>query len=139
GGRGEGHLRIRDIDLGRLADAFRVPALRPLGGRFNLVAEFNFTGPDGEAAGTGRVELDNLAWDDEPILNTLRGEVRVRGSEVRLSDLTAQAAGGSLRAIVAFNYRDPRRSFLNLTLDRADAKTLLAPFMDDPPLDGPID
>jgi hypothetical protein len=58
---------------------------------------------------------------------------------VRLSDLTAQVAGGSLRAVVAYNYRDARRSFLNLALDRADARTLLGPFMDDPPIDGPLD
>src|SRR5262249_51158104 len=67
GGRGEGHLRIRDIDLGRLADAFRVPALRPLGGRLNLVAEFNFTGPAGAAAGTGRAGPRTLACERAPL------------------------------------------------------------------------
>src|SRR5439155_18307796 len=136
---GQGRIRVRDIDLGRLANALRAPALRPLEGRFNLVADFSYTGPGGEAAGTGRVELDDLTWDEEPILSTLRGEVRVRGGEVRLSDLTAQVAGGSLRALLAYNYRDPRRSFLNLTLDRADAKSLFAPFTNSPPLEGPID
>jgi translocation and assembly module TamB len=139
GERGEGRLRIRGIDLSRLADTFRVPALRPLDGRFSLTADFRFTGPGGEAAGTGEVELTDLSWDDEPILNTLRGDVRISGGEVRLSDLNALVAGGSLRALVAYNYRDPRRSFLNLTLDRAEARSLLGPFMENPPLDGPVD
>lgn len=139
GGRGEGQLRIRNIDLSRLADALRVTGLRPLGGRFNLAADFRYTGPGGEPSGTGQVELNDLSWDDETIVGTLRGQARIRGGEMRLSDLTAQVAGGSLRAVVAYNYRDPRRSFLNLTLDRADARTLFGAFMDDPPLDGPID
>jgi hypothetical protein len=139
GASGEGQVRIRNIDLGRLAEAFRAPSLRPLGGRFNLAADFRYTGPGVEPSGTGQVELNDLSWDDETIIGTLRGEARIRGGEMRVSDLTAQMAGGSLRAVVAFNYRDPRRSFLNLTLDRADAKSLLGPFMDDPPIDGPID
>jgi translocation and assembly module TamB len=138
-GSGEGQLRIRNIDLGRLADAFRMPGLRPLGGRMNLASDFRYTGPGGEPSGTGQVELTDLSWDDETIIGTLRGEARFRGGEVRLSDLTAQVAGGSLRAVVAYNYRDARRSFLNLALDRADARTLLGPFMDDPPIDGPLD
>jgi hypothetical protein len=133
----QGRLRVTGIDLGRLAAALRIAALRPLGGRFDLAADFQPV--DGDVTGAGRFTVSNLSWSDQTVMETLTGDVQVGGGAVRIPEVAGRLAGGELRTRLTYDYRRPERSVLIVTVQRADARRLLAPFTDSPPLDGPLD
>ncbi len=131
-----GHVSIRGIDLGRLGGALRSDALRPLGGVVSLSADYTL--PDNVPTGAGQFSLDNLSWGGRTLIDSLRGEIVLRGGEISFPELAGQLAGGALRVRVTYNLHQPRRSIAVVTLDRADAQGLLAPFMASPPVDGPV-
>jgi hypothetical protein len=134
----QGRLTIHGVQLARLADALRSETLRPLAGRVDLDATFTQAGGR-DPAGSGRLILTNLRWGRRLVTDQLVGTVRVRGGAVRVEDISGQVAGGSLRARLTYDYRWPERSTAVVTAQRLDARTLLAPFTDSPPLDGPLD
>jgi hypothetical protein len=132
--RGEqGRIDVRHMDLARLADAYRSEALRPLAGRLDLNAQFN------EGTGGGSVTLSDLAWGGKPLADRLGGTVRVIDGAIRLDDVGGELAGGTVRGRIAYDYRRPERSVAVIRAERVDARTLLAPFTDSPPLEGPLE
>jgi hypothetical protein len=133
----QGRLNVRGIRLSRLADALRMESLRPLAGRFDLDA--NFTAGDGNPAASGRLLLSNLSWGGKPLADRFGGAATLAGGVVRMDDLSGQLAGGMVRCRFTYDVRHPERSSAMVVLERIDAKTLLAPFAESPPLDGPLE
>jgi hypothetical protein len=136
---GLGRLRVTGIDVGRLVTAVRLSAVQPLGGRFDLSADFRHERDTGEPVGSGRFTLSGLSWGGKAVIDTLSGVAEIGGGVVRIPEVTGRLAGGDLRTRLTYDFRRPERSILILTLQRADGRTLFAPFTDMPPLDGPLD
>lgn len=132
----QGRIDVRRVDLARLADSLRIEALRPLAGRLDV--EAGFTTAD-TPSGAGRMVLTNLGWGGRTVTDQLIGTVRVANGAVRVEDVSGQVAGGSVRARFTYDFLRPNRSTMLLTAQRVDARTLLAPFTDSPPLDGPLE
>jgi hypothetical protein len=132
----QGRAIVHGIDLSRLAEASRIDALKPLAGRFDFDA--NFTMAD-DPAGAGRVAFSALMWGGKPVADRLSGAVRVEHGLILIDELGGPLAGGTARLRLKYDYRHPERSNATLTAQRLDARTLLSPFSDMPPIDGPLD
>jgi hypothetical protein len=132
-----GHVRIHNIDLSRLADGLRVAALKPLSGRFDFDTPLGL--PSGVLADNGQAQFSNLGWGGKPIADRIIADVRIADAVVRVESLSGSFAGGSVRGRLAYDVRRPERSFILVTGQRLDARTLFAPFVATPPLEGPID
>lgn len=136
---GGGRLRVTGIQLGALVDALRIDALRPLRGRVAEISLDTHFDADGVPAGTGRFVVNDLRFGDTVWSDDFRGELRLSGVELRALNLSGRVANGVLRGTVAYNLRQPGRSFLNLTLEQADAERLTAAFTARKPIEGPVD
>jgi hypothetical protein len=132
-----GHVHIHNIDLSRLADALRFSALRPLSGRFDFDTPLGL--PSVVLADNGQAQFSNLGWGGKRIADRIVGDVRILDGAVRVESLSGSIAGGTVGGRLAYDFRHPERSFILLTGQRLDARTLFAPFVASPPLDGPID
>jgi hypothetical protein len=137
GGADQGHVRVHNIDLAQLAGALRMEALKPLAGRLDLDAAFDLGG--GNSGGSGALVLSSLGWGGKTVADRLGGVIRVADGEVRVDDLSGTVAGGTVRSRLVYDYRRPDRSFAVLTAQRVDGRTITAPFVETPPLDGPLD
>ncbi|MBN9320931.1 MAG: DUF748 domain-containing protein, partial [Delftia acidovorans] len=121
---GRGSVRIQNIDLSRLGGALRVDQLRPLAGRVDLTFDYE----NDLSAGFGRLSVRGLRWGDEATAYDVSGVLLLNDGYFELRDLNGYIAGGVLRGRGRVNVDDPARNFVSLSLDRADAKRLLAPF-----------
>ncbi|HET6572404.1 MAG TPA: AsmA-like C-terminal region-containing protein, partial [Fimbriiglobus sp.] len=119
-----GRIRLRGLQLARLADALGVPALEPLRGTVNLTVSYGH----GEPAGGGRLEVLELGWGRSGVGQGVRAVVRVTPTAVEIPELSGRFADGTLRGRLRYNLVNPERSFYTLTLDGADAGRLLGPF-----------
>jgi hypothetical protein len=133
----QGRINVHNLDLSRLARAYRMDSLRSLGGRFDLDATFDLSGND--STGGGRLVFTNLAWGGKPIADQIGGGVQIANGLIRMDEFSGQLAGGSIRGRVRYDIRNSDRGFALINVQRVDAATLLAPFADKPPLEGPID
>lgn len=118
-----GSLNLRGIDLRYLAQVFKVEALRPLRGRVDLALSFAEDFSDG----TGRLAVNGLGWGNDIIADQLAGAIQVRNGTLTLDNFGGPFAGGEFRARARVEMASPRRNFVVLTIDRADAKQLFAP------------
>ncbi len=121
---GPGSVRVQNIDLSRLGAALHVDQLRPLAGRVDLTFDYE----NDLSAGSGRVSVRGLRWGDEATADDVSGVLLLRDGYFELRDLSGYIAGGVVRGRARVKVDDPARNFVSLTLDRADAKRLAAPF-----------
>ena len=130
-----GQVRIHHVDLGQLANALRIEALKPLAGRFDFDATLASVN---DLKGTGQVALTGLTWGGKPVTDRLSGAVTLGNGVLRMNELGGSLAGGTVRTNINYNLRRPDQSTASLRAERLDGRTLLAPFADKPPLDGPL-
>ncbi len=135
----EGRLKVRNLQLGRLADAFRLQALAPLAGRVNLDVVFTHSAKSKLPNGQGTLRLTDLTWHERPVANNLEGKLNVTDGVVRLQDLSGSLAQGIFRAQLAYDLVHPERGRFNLILDNVEVSQLLA-FADQrkAPIEGPL-
>lgn len=122
-GKEQGSLRIRDLDLSRIAPEMKVRSLAPLRGRVDVTFDF----ANDLSGGSGRVSVRGFGWGDRGGVQNLDGVLLLREGTLELRDLTGVIARGVLRARARVNLRNPARNFLLLSIDRADAGRLFAP------------
>lgn len=123
-----GRVRLRGLQLGRLADALGVPALGPLRGTVNLDVTYGRTWLIGGLIGSGRLEVIDLGWGRSGFGEDVRAAIRVTPTAIEIPELSGRFADGTLRGRLRYNLANPERSFYTLTLDGADAGRLLGPF-----------
>lgn len=140
-GEPQGRLQVQGADLARLGDSFgRNNNLRLLRGRVDLDVRYRHAGPHREPIGTGRFVLTDLRWDRLDLGERVQGDVQLTPQELRFRDLSGTVANGQLRGQVALNLLDTQRSWFNISLGRAEAGLLLAPWPDAADvLRGPVD
>ncbi|MFO0798090.1 MAG: AsmA-like C-terminal region-containing protein [Gemmataceae bacterium] len=119
-----GSARLSNLDLSRLAGALGADALRPLQGRVD--ATFDYA--NDLSAGSGRVGVRGLRWGAEATADDIDAVLLLNDGTLELRDLRGYMAGGVLRGRARVNVDEPGRNFVSLTLDRANAARLLAPF-----------
>jgi translocation and assembly module TamB len=124
----EGILQLRNILIGRLADAFRLPALAPLRGRLDLTLPFRVDEATGRPTGRGTFTVTGLRWRDATLGDVVRGEVRLTPRGVELGNVTGSFPDGVLRLSAGVGYGRYGRDYLRLELDHVEAAHLLAPF-----------
>ncbi len=132
----QGLVRIHHIDLAQLASALRIEALKPLAGQFDLDAAVTSVN---EPKGSGQLVLTGLAWGGKPVTDRLSGAVHMGGGAIRINELGGALAEGAVRIGINYDLRRPGQSTASLRAERVDAHSLLAPFTEKPPLDGPLD
>ncbi|MFL5330734.1 MAG: AsmA-like C-terminal region-containing protein [Gemmataceae bacterium] len=119
-----GSFRLTNADLGRLARDLNMPALAPLRGRFDFGVEFD----EDMTAGNGQLSARGLKWGDASPPSAISASVVVREGSIGIDNIDGTLAGGRLRGRGTWNRREPDRSMMILTLDRASARQLAAPF-----------
>jgi uncharacterized protein involved in outer membrane biogenesis len=130
-----GSLRLTGINLARLAPEIGFESLKPLAGR--LDAAFDFANDFSE--GSGRLILTRLQWGREVVAEELTGVLLLRDGIVQLAEMNGRLAGGELRLRGRVRLQERGRNFFTLTLRGAEAKQLLAPFLESSDLiDGPL-
>ncbi|HYH64191.1 MAG TPA: AsmA-like C-terminal region-containing protein [Urbifossiella sp.] len=119
-----GSARLRNLDLSRLGSALGVEGLRPLQGRVDVTFDYD----NDLSSGAGRVSIRGLRWGGEATADDLDAVLLLNDGQLELRDLRGYMAGGIIRGRARVKLDDPGRNFLSLTLDRANATKLLAPF-----------
>lgn len=121
-----GTIRLDRIRLDRISRDLRIESLKPLSGLLSLTLKYTH-GPDGPI-GNGRVEIRDFGWGDELFdTSDINSEIRLDSNGIEIPSLTGELAGGSLRGRLRYDFDQPRKSFLNLKLENANASTLLTP------------
>jgi translocation and assembly module TamB len=122
-----GRLTLERGRLSRLGGALHMEEiLDPLRGQVSLDVEYRH-GPDLWPVGRGRVFFKDVRWHSDLITDAMRADVALSGGEARLSNMSGGFGGGELGGRVAFNLKNPERGHFNLTLDRAEASTVITP------------
>jgi translocation and assembly module TamB len=121
-----GSFNIRDVQLQRLAEVFRIKSLRLMRGQLDLTLTFNNNLTDG----SGRIAVSNLGWGFESLATDLTGNIRLRDGVIVVPDFTGRLAGGLLRARGQMSMTNLSRNEFHLAIDRADAKRLFVPIPD---------
>lgn len=130
-----GSFQLKGLQLSRLAPGLGIESLAPLRGRVDANFEFN----DNLTAGSGRVTVTNLSWNQSSFGRELTGVLILQDGMFRLSELTGRFAGGEVRAMAQVQLKDTRRNFFSVSLTGADAKRLLSSVPDmAEKIDGPV-
>ncbi len=125
----DSHLHVRGAQLGLLGEALgRRGALDRLHGRVDLDVDFRLEPPDYTPVGSGSVTVTRLRWGDQPIADSLRGDIVLSEGEARLRNLSAVVGGGTVRGGLVLRLRDLDRSYFTAAVDGADVGRLLAPW-----------
>jgi hypothetical protein len=125
----DSHLRIRGADLGRLGQALEMRGvLDALHGRVDVDVDFRLDPTSYLPIGSGGFRVTRLRWGDEEIADTLQGTILLADGELRLSDVSGELGGGSVRGQVRLSLRDPSRGSFRLNLDRVPVERLLVPW-----------
>lgn len=112
------HVRLRNLDLARLAPALQTSHLEPLRGILNLSFGYKADG----STGTGRVAIEGMKWGRDSLGQSLTGTIQMQDGVIDLRDFGGEWAGGRLRLRARYDSADPRRNFYTLTIDRASLK-----------------
>jgi hypothetical protein len=79
--------------------------------------------------GGGQFSLRDLRWADQDLAQSdIIGRLLLRDGQLRFQDVTGILGQGELRAVAAYNLRQPDRSWINLALDNVEAARLFAPW-----------
>jgi len=138
---GGGRFRLRGARLSRLWEALNVQNLLVgLEGVVDLDLTFRQCAKPEDTTGTGRVQITNLRYGDTPVSGQFAGDLRLRGQQLFLPELSGTLGEGQVRLRTAVFLRDLDRSWFNLTLDNVESGTLLGVFPDlRDIISGPID
>jgi translocation and assembly module TamB len=132
----EGHLRIKGIELGRLAGALHIKPLAALGGRASLDVDFTHSAASHLPNGSGLLRLSGLTWQGAPIADNIQGRVSVTDGLVRLTDLAGLIAQGTFRAQVGYDLLHPNRRWFTLSLDNVNVARFLGLAGERVPIEG---
>ncbi len=125
--RAEGQVKVAGVLLSRLWPALGLrEGLGPLHGAVSLEATFH--PEDGAPAGSGRLLVRGLRWDQAALADSIQAEVMVSHDTVRLRNLTAAMGPGLVDGEVVAELGRPEQSRFSLRLNRVDAGRLLAPW-----------
>jgi hypothetical protein len=124
-------LRIENVALNRLMEAWKMQDAVPLSGRLSIELNYMHDTPDREPVGTGRLRLANVRWKDSALATGLEGELILGGGRLRLRELTGEIAQGLARIQVTYDLHYPDRSRFSLVLEDVEAAQLLAPILGD--------
>ena len=121
-----GTVRLDRLRLSAVGRALQVAALEPLRGEVTLTLKYGFS-PDGPA-GAGRLDVRDLGWGEDAFeASDLTSDIRLTPQGVEAPGLSGRFAGGTLRGRVRYDYDEPRKSVVALTLENADAADLAGP------------
>ena len=121
-----GTVRFVRLRLDRLSRTLGLNTLESLRGEINVTLRFTH-GADGPS-GTGRLEIRDFGWGDDFFdTSDIVAEIRLTPQGIEIPALSGELAGGTLRGRVVYDFDEPRRSVMTLTLENADAETVLAP------------
>lgn len=124
----EGKLIVRGIQLARLAEALRLKA--PLGGRVMLEMTFKHLA-GGSPEGSGRLRAIDLSWQGRTLIPNLLADLTIARGVIRLRELTGSLAGGTFRTQLAYDLRNPERSWFNVALENVESSVLFQPWLGD--------
>ena len=125
----DGRLTVEGVRLSRLGETLGRPdALGPLRGRLSATLAYRHGGLDRWPIGTGRLRISDLHWGDRAIAEDIAADLRLTERALQVRDISGQFGEGVLRGLVVLNLRERERSHFTLSLERADASRILAPF-----------
>lgn len=134
GGPQRGSFRLRGADLARIAPDVGFQSLAPLRGQLDASFEFETD----LSSGSGEIRLTGLQWGNSRLAQEVVGTLTLRDGVLQMTNLSGRVAGGELRARGQVRLHDTSRNFFTVSLNGAEAKTLLAPFADTTLLEGPV-
>jgi len=121
-----GTVRLERLRLDTLGRVLKVRSLEPLRGVLTATLKYDFS-PDGPA-GAGRIEVRDLGWGDDKFESSaLASDLRVTPQGIEAPGLAGRFAGGAVRGRLSYDYDEPRKSGVTLTLENADAAELAGP------------
>jgi hypothetical protein len=124
-----GRFHFEKIRLSRLWSALGLGAsLGQVRGRADLDLPFRLVGPERTAEGNGRLNVRNLRLGDTLLTDGLTADLVLKDDRVQVRNLRATVGEGGFSGVVAYNYRNPDRSYFNLQLEQVDAAVLLSAF-----------
>jgi hypothetical protein len=124
----EGRLRIQGAHLSRLWPGLGLrSSLAPLRGLVDVNLAFRHEGPNRRPVGTGTFTLSRLRWAGTELAEVIQGNLLLTDQELRFRNLTGPFAEGVLFGQASLNLHDLNQSWINLSVDGADASALLAP------------
>ncbi len=126
-----GKLRLENLSLRRLMDAWDIRETVPLVGRLRIELDFTHATLDHMPKGKGRVRVDNLRWNGATIATGLDGELLLADGVLRLRELSADVGQGTARVQLTYDVHHPQRSRFSLTLEDVEAAQVLAPWLGD--------
>ena len=125
-GENRGHVYLSELRLDALGELLRSRGLaESLAG--TLTAEFDYRHDDatGHALGDGRIELDDVQFNDERLADRLRGKLHLAADRVELTDLAGELAAGELVARGILFLSPGKRHALEIDVFGAEARRLL--------------
>jgi hypothetical protein len=139
-GQSDGRLRVERIGLSRVWPVLHLRRkLEGLRGALTVDLPFRHEGSGMALAGRGLFEVRDLRWQGNELAESVRGEVRLGAEGVFVRDVSAELAGGSLRASAGYRINDPSRSWFSINLYGAEASRLLVVEGGKEAVQGPID
>ncbi len=138
--RNDGRLRLEHVSLSRLWQTLHLRhRLGQVHGVLTVDLPFRHEGPTLSPIGQGRVEIRDLRYQGDELAESVRADLRLTAEGVFLRDVSAELAGGVLRASLSYRFRDPSRNWFSLSLSRVESSRLLVfeEFKD--AMQGPID
>ncbi|HEV7221427.1 MAG TPA: AsmA-like C-terminal region-containing protein [Pirellulales bacterium] len=126
GALNRGRLKLHQLQIGRLGQWLHRPgALESLAGTVSAEFDYRHDEATGRPVGEGRVELDDLRFNDERIADQLRGAVRLAPDRVELKELGGELAQGELFAAGVLYLSQSQRGTLDIELIGGDLRQLL--------------
>ncbi|MGH7222043.1 MAG: hypothetical protein ACRELF_02335 [Gemmataceae bacterium] len=124
---GRGHFELNDARLSRVWDAYKISGgLSHLNGRFSIRLDYQLTEPDLFPAGNGTFRIVNISWDDEPLGDSLQGNVRLTANAFELNNVSGEVAGGLFLGRFGFGLRTNSSGWFRIELQQVEASRLLA-------------
>jgi hypothetical protein len=126
GGVNQGRLNLHGLHCERLGEwLHRRGALKSLHGTLSVGLDYRHDEQTGRPIGDGRIELDDVRFNDERLADRLRGKVRLAADRVELQELAGELAEGELFAAGVAHLSHDQRGTLEIELIGADARRLL--------------
>lgn len=125
-GVNQGRLQLEKLKLHRLSELLRQHGkLDALEGVASFQFEYRHDEQTGRPVGAGKLQVDDVRWNDERLADRVRGSVRLEGDHVDVEELTGEFADGELLIHGAVYLTRDQRSVLDVELYGADVKRLL--------------
>jgi hypothetical protein len=125
----KGKLSIQKVQVGKFFNALGMPNIKELKGELHIEVEFSHDTPDRIPEGKGKLWIDNLRFKDVLSAHILKGDILLSNNELRVRNLTGSIAQGTYRAQATYFLKEPARSWFSVSIDRAEAGQILAPWL----------